>query len=86
MLTASPQRRPLREASTKKTFAKFQATVETKYEKQLADFNEDEFRQLEELKDIFEFLDEITPDSDWDEEDTHVKKRGGNKRCVPSLP
>lgn len=78
------QRRPLRDASTKNTFTKFQATIDKRFEKQLADFDEEEFRQLEYLKDLFTFLDEITPDSDWDEAEVPVKKRGGNKRCALS--
>ena len=51
------QRRPLRDTSTKNTFAKFQAVIDKKFEKQLADFDEEEYRQLEYLKDLFTFLD-----------------------------
>lgn len=54
--------------------------IDKKFEKQLADFDEEEYRQLEYLKDLFEFLDDIAPDSDWDEDDVPVKKRGNNKR------
>lgn len=76
------QRRPLRDASTKNTFAKFQAAIEKRFERQLADFDEDEYRQLEYLKELFEFVDNVTPDSDWDEDEVPVKKRGATKRCV----
>ena len=78
------QRRPIRDTSTKNAFAKFQASIDKRFEKQLADFDEDEYRQLEYLKDLFAFLDEIAPDSDWDEDEVPVKKRGGNKRCARS--
>ena len=70
----------MRESATKNAFAKFQAMIDKKFEKQLADFDEEEYRQLEYLKDLFEFLDDIAPDSDWDEDDVPVKKRGNNKR------
>jgi condensin complex subunit 3 len=44
----------------------------------LEDFNEDEYRKLEELKELFEFLDDIIPD-DEDEEEA-PKKRMARKR------
>ena len=43
----------------------------------MADFNEAEYRQLEDLKSLFEFLDEIVPLEDIDEDEP---KRGGRKR------
>ena len=54
--------------------------IDKRFEKQLADFDEEEYRQLEYLKDLFTFLDDVTPDSDWDEDEVSAKKRGGNKR------
>ncbi|EKM57502.1 uncharacterized protein PHACADRAFT_90256 [Phanerochaete carnosa HHB-10118-sp] len=78
-------RRPLRDSTTKNTFNKFQALIDKKFEKQLADFDEVEYRQLEYFKAVFEFLDDITPDSDWDDDEAAVKKRGGNKRRSESV-
>lgn len=73
------QRRPLKDLSSKNAFSKFDAAITKKFEKQLEDFNEAEYRQLEHLKGLFEFLDDIIPFSD-DEEDEPPKKRGGRKR------
>ena len=55
------QRRPPRDTSAKNALAKFDATLNKRYEKQLENFSEDEFRKLEELKELFEFLDDIIP-------------------------
>ena len=63
----------------KKAFTKFENTISKKYEQKLADFNEDEYRQLEELKNMFEFLDDIIPVGS-DEEDEAPKGRAGRKR------
>ena len=52
-----------------------------KYEAKLEGFSEEEFRKLEELKDLFEFLDEIIPDDDVDEV-LEARRGGGRKRCV----
>ena len=54
--------------------------IDKKFEKQLADFDEEEYRQLEYLKDLFEFLDDIIPLEDDDDE----PPRKGRKRCVRS--
>lgn len=73
------QRRPLRDSTTKNAFAKFETALSKKYEQQLADFNEEEYRQLEQLKDLFEFLDDIIPENDDDDEPVPVR-RAGRKR------
>jgi condensin complex subunit 3 len=52
-----------------------------KYEAKLAGFSEEEFRKLEELKDLFEFLDDIVPDDDVDEV-LEGRRGGGRKRYV----
>jgi uncharacterized membrane protein YccC len=63
-------RRPLREASAQAALAKFDNALSKRFEKQLEDFDEAEYRQLESLRELFEFLDEIVPlDEDEDEED-----------------
>ena len=49
------------------------------YEQQLADFNEEEYRRLENLKELFEFLDDIIPLDD-DDEDEQPKRQAGRKR------
>lgn len=61
-------------------FSRFEAMITKRYEAKLEGFSEDEFRQLEYLKDLFEFLDDIIPDDDVDE--VLEARRGGRKRCV----
>lgn len=73
------QRRPLRDTSTRNAFSKFEASINKKYEAQLADFNEDDYRQLEYLKGLFEFLDQIVPE-DEDDDAIELPKKGGRKR------
>lgn len=74
------QRRPLRDTSTRNAFSKFEASINKKYEAQLADFNEDDYRQLEYLKGLFEFLDQIVPEDEDDDAIELPKKKGGRKR------
>ena len=52
-----------------------------KYEAKLEGFSEEEFRKLVELKDLFEFLDEIIPDDDVDE--VLEGRRGGRRLRKP---
>ncbi|KAJ7284629.1 nuclear condensing complex subunit [Mycena rebaudengoi] len=73
-------RRPFREAVTKNAFNKFDATISKKFEKQLEDFNEEEYRKMEELKELFEFLDDIIPEDDDEVIDVEVKKKGKKRR------
>ncbi len=72
------QRRPPRDTTAKNALAKFDATITKKYEKQLENFSDEELRKLEELKELFEFLDDIIPLED--DEDEAPKK--GRKRLV----
>ena len=58
------KRRPLKDAVARNAFARFDAMISKKYEKQLEDFSEDQYRQLEYLKEMFEFLDDIIPDEE----------------------
>jgi condensin complex subunit 3 len=61
---------PPREASAQAALAKFDNALSKRFEKQLEDFNEAEYRQLESLRELFEFLDDIVPlDEDEDDED-----------------
>ena len=81
-------RRPPREASAQAALAKFENALSKRFEKQLEDFNEAEYRQLESLRELFEFLDDIVPlDEDEDEEDEapSTKKRGARKRRSESV-
>ena len=58
------KRRPLRDTTAKNAFARFDMAITKKYEKQLENFSEDEYRELEYLKDLFEFLDDIIPEEE----------------------
>jgi condensin complex subunit 3 len=55
---------------------KFEATITKKFEKQLEHFSEEEFRQLEELQDLFMFLDSIIPLDDDDLTEIDIPRRG----------
>ncbi|KAG2156923.1 nuclear condensing complex subunit [Suillus bovinus] len=71
-------RRPIRDAAAKNALAKFDAAISKKYAEQLESFNEEDYRQLEYLKDLFEFLDDIIPLDDGEEVDiprTRARKR-----------
>lgn len=74
------QRRPLRDTASNNALNRFDASISKKYEKQLEDFNEEEYRQLESLKELFEFLDDIFPEDD--EEDEMPPKKRTRKRYV----
>ncbi|KAH9848970.1 nuclear condensing complex subunit [Lenzites betulinus] len=76
LVTNLRSRRPPRDTAGKNALVKFDAALSKKYERQLENFSEDEFRKLEELRELFEFLDDIIPD--FDEEDEPPKK--GRKR------
>jgi condensin complex subunit 3 len=67
----------LRDATAKNAFTKFDNAITKKYEKQLENFNEEEYRKLEYLKDMFEFLDDIISE---EEEEIVIPK--GRKRWV----
>lgn len=63
-----------------KSFSKLEATISEKFAKQLEDFNEDEYRKLEELKELFEFLDDIIPDDDDEVIDIDAQRKRSRKR------
>jgi condensin complex subunit 3 len=48
----------------------------------LEDFNEEEYRKMEELKELFEFLDDIIPEDDDEVIDVEVKKKGKKRYVV----
>jgi condensin complex subunit 3 len=70
------QRRPLRDSSSNTALSKFETTIVKKFEKQLEHFSEEEFRKLEELNELFEFLDSIIPLDDDELLDPDPPKRG----------
>jgi len=81
-------RRPPRDASALAALVKFDGALSKRFEKQLEDFGEAEYRQLESLKELFEFLDEIVPldeDEDEEEEAPALKKRAARKRRSESV-
>lgn len=73
------QRRPIRDTSAKNALAKFDAAISKKYAEQLDGFNEEDYRQLEYLRDLFEFLDDIIPLDDDEEND--APRTRARKRC-----
>ncbi|KAF9495093.1 hypothetical protein BDN71DRAFT_902125 [Pleurotus eryngii] len=72
------KRRPINDVSAKNAATKFETAFCKKYE-QLEGFSEAEYRQYGELKDLFDFLDDLIPLSS-DEEDTDLKPPKGKKR------
>lgn len=81
-------RRPPRDASALASLVKFDGALSKRFEKQLEDFNEAEYRQLQSLQGLFEFLDDIVPlneDDDEEEEAQASKKRAVRKRRSESV-
>ncbi|TBU47907.1 nuclear condensing complex subunit [Dichomitus squalens] len=72
-------RRPPRDTAGKNALIKFDSALAKRYEKQLENFSEDEFRKLEELKDLFEFLDDIVP---LEEDEDEPPKKGRKRRSM----
>lgn len=75
------QRRPPREAVAKNALAKFDGTISNKYSAQLESFSEEDYRKLEYLKDLFEFLDYIIPEEEPEPEVPPLAPKG-KKRYV----
>ncbi|TFK65897.1 ARM repeat-containing protein [Pluteus cervinus] len=73
-------RRPLRDTTTLNNFTKFENMILKKYEKQLEDFSEEEYRKFESLQSLFEFLDSIIPLDDDELIDPEPRKRGRKRR------
>ncbi|KAG5641543.1 hypothetical protein DXG03_004802 [Asterophora parasitica] len=73
-------RRPLRDTTTNNAFAKFEANIAKKFEKQLEDFSEEEYRKLEQLEELFKFLDDIIPEDDEEAISFEEPRRKGKKR------
>ena len=72
------------------TCQEFDSALSKRFEKQLEDFNESEYRQLQSLQELFKFLDNIMPldedeDGDEEEEASAAKKRAARKRRSESV-
>jgi len=74
------QRRPLRDSACNTAFTKFETAMSKKFEKQLQDFTEEEFRTLEELTELFAFLDSIIPLDDDENQAIDAPRRSNRKR------
>jgi condensin complex subunit 3 len=66
----------LRDSACNTALAKFETAIVKKFEKQLEQFSEEDFRKLEELNELFEFLDSIIPLDDDEPFDPEPRKRG----------
>ncbi|KAF8797851.1 hypothetical protein BYT27DRAFT_7123670 [Phlegmacium glaucopus] len=73
-------RRPLRDSACNAAFTKFETVFSKKFEKQLQHFTEEEFRKLEELTKLFEFLDSIIPLDDDENESIDAPRRSRIRR------
>jgi len=63
------------DASTKNALARLQKSIEKQFTEQLEGFDEEELRKLEELHDLFEFLDDLDLEDEGEEMPPHPKKR-----------
>ncbi|KAI5122624.1 hypothetical protein M0805_008713 [Coniferiporia weirii] len=74
-------RHVIKDTTSNNALIRFDSMISKKFESILEGFNEEEYRQLEYLKDLFEFLDDIIP-----EDDEEVKpRRGARKRRSESV-
>ncbi|GLB42418.1 putative nuclear condensing complex subunits, C-term domain [Lyophyllum shimeji] len=78
-------RRPLRDTTTNNAFTKFETAINKKFEKQLEDFSEEEYRKLEQLEQLFSWLDEIIPEDDDEVISLDEPKKKGRKRRSESI-
>ncbi|KAF8163123.1 nuclear condensing complex subunit [Crassisporium funariophilum] len=77
-------RRPLRDSVCNTALTKFDTTIIKKFEEQLKHSTEEEFRKLEELNELFEFLDSIIPLDDDEIIDLDAPRKKGRKRLAHS--
>jgi condensin complex subunit 3 len=71
----------LKDLTSRKALAKFDALIAKKFEKQL-ELKEEELRKLEELQNLFDFLDDIIPEDDDKFVDPPEIRTKGRKRHV----
>ena len=72
------QRRPLKDVTARNYLIRFESGLAKKFAAQLESFNEDDFRRLEQLKELFEFLDQVESASE-EEVPIDTSKRSSNK-------
>ncbi|PBK67371.1 hypothetical protein ARMSODRAFT_958949 [Armillaria solidipes] len=77
-------RQPVKDATAKNAINKFEAALSKRFESQLVNFSEEEYRELDELKELFTFLDDLIPLDD-DEEVIDVKPKRTRKRRSHSV-
>ncbi|KAF5378891.1 hypothetical protein D9615_006988 [Tricholomella constricta] len=78
-------RRPLRDTTTNNAFTKFETSIVKKFENQLEDFSEEEYRKLEQLEELFQFLDDIIPNDEEEVVILEEPRRKGKKRRSDSV-
>ncbi|KAK1226249.1 chromosome condensation complex Condensin, subunit G [Marasmius sp. AFHP31] len=74
--------RPPRDTVAKTAFKKFEDAFIKKYEEQLKDFDEDQYRALQDFNDLFEEVDNLIPE---DDEVAEPVERSGRKRRSMSV-
>ena len=67
------------DTTAKNAITKFDAMLSKKFEKELAGFSEEEYRQMEQFQELFAFLDDIVP-LDSDNESEAPKKQTRRRR------
>ena len=68
----------MKDTATKNALTRFESSLTKKFSAQLENFNEQEFREIQEMKDLFDFLDQV--ESDGEEEiPLDPPKRAGSK-------
>ncbi|KAK0203640.1 nuclear condensing complex subunit [Desarmillaria ectypa] len=77
-------RQPVKDATAKNAINKFETALSKRFESQLANFSEEEYRDLDELKELFTFLDDLIPLDDEDEV-IDVKPKRTRKRPSGSI-
>lgn len=70
----------MKDVTSRNALNKFDAAISKRFENQL-ELKEEELRKLEELQDLFEFLDDIIPEDDGELVDPEPKRRS-RKRLV----
>lgn len=70
----------MRDFACNTAFTRFETAILKKFEKQLQHFTEEEFRKLEELTELFEFLDSIIPLDDDEDQGLDAPRRSSRKR------
>lgn len=71
---ASLQRRPLKDATSRNAMTRFENSLNKRYSEQVKGLDEEELRQNENLKDLWDMIDEISED---DGEDDTASRAGG---------